>query len=401
LWLPYVTALYIETSGDLSLLDEKVTFRIAPPLAKSEEERYGEYPRSQQAYSVLEHCRRAIEKGSTTGPHGLPLIGTGDWNDGMNRVGENGRGESVWLAWFLCDVLNRFAATCELVGESQTAQRYRARAQEYAAAVERSAWDGAWYRRAYYDSGEPLGSILDTECQIDAIAQSWSVLSGAGDGQRSRKAMRSVLENLVRPEDRLSLLFTPPFDKTPRSPGYIKGYLPGIRENGGQYTHAATWTAWAFTSLGDGKQAGALFDLLNPVHQSDTEAKAAVYRVEPYVICADIYSQPPYVRRGGWTWYTGSAAWMYRLGLEAILGLRKRGSTLHVTPVIPPDWDGFEIRYQFGESTYLIQVSNPEHVSCDVAHVALDGQELKDQSIPLVDDQQEHRVVVRMGKQPE
>ena len=201
----------------------------------------------------MEHCLRAIEKGATTGPHGLPLIGTGDWNDGMNRVGENGQGESVWLAWFLCDVLKRFAVICEQNGDIETAQRYRSRAKEYAAAVEQSAWDGAWYRRAYYDDGAPLGSIQDAECQIDAIAQSWAVLSGAGDPQRSRQAMQSVLERLVRPQDRLSLLFTPPFDKTPRDPGYIKGYLPGTRENGGQYTHAAIWTAWAFASPGGWK----------------------------------------------------------------------------------------------------------------------------------------------------
>ena len=207
-------------------------------------------------FSLMEHCLRAIEKGSTTGPHGLPLIGTGDWNDGMNRVGENGQGESVWLAWFLCDVLNRFAAICEQYGDIETAQRYRSRAKEYAAAVEQSAWDGAWYRRAYYDDGAPLGSIQEAECQIDAIAQSWAVLSGAGDPQRSRQAMQSVLDRLVRPQDRLALLFTPPFDKTPHDPGYIKGYLPGTRENGGQYTHAATWTAWAFARPGRWEASG-------------------------------------------------------------------------------------------------------------------------------------------------
>jgi len=223
------------------------------------------------------------------------------------------------------------------------------------------------------------------------------VLSGAGDAQRSRQAMQSVLDRLIRSQDRLALLFTPPFDKTSRDPGYIKGYLPGTRENGGQYTHAATWTAWAFASLGDGKQAGALFNLLNPIFQSDTEKKALIYRVEPYVICADIYSKAPYVRRGGWTWYTGSAAWMYRLGLEAILGFRKIGDTLHIEPVIPPAWDGFEIRYQFGESVYLIQVHNPEHVTCHVRQMLLDGKSLRDRLIPLVDDKQEHRIVVTLG----
>jgi cyclic beta-1,2-glucan synthetase len=345
----------------------------------------------------MEHCLRAIHKGSTIGPHGLPLIGTGDWNDGLNHVGENGKGESVWLAWFLCDVLKRFAAVCEQVGDVENARRYQARAKDYAAAVEKSAWDGDWYRRATYDSGAPLGSIQDAECQIDAIAQSWAVLSGSGDPQRSRQAMQSVVDRLVHPQDRLVLLFTPPFDKTLRDPGYIKGYLPGIRENGGQYTHAATWTAWAFAALGDGKQAGALYDLLNPIFQSDTEEKAALYRVEPYVVCADIYSSAPYVRRGGWTWYTGSAAWMHRLGLAAILGFKKIGDTLQINPVIPPDWNGFEIRYQFGESVYQIQVDNPEHAACQVRQILLDGQPLNDGRIPLIDDKQEHRVVVTMG----
>ena len=266
------------------------------------------------------------------------------------------------------------------------------------AAVEESAWDGDWYLRATYDDGGTLGSIHDSECQIDSIAQSWAVLSKAGDPARSRRAMQSVLERLVCPQDRLMQLFTPPFDKTTRDPGYIKGYQPGTRENGGQYTHAATWTAWAFTTLSDGKQAGALFDLLNPIFQSDTREKADVYRVEPYVICADIYSQPPFVRRGGWTWYTGSAAWMHRLGLEAILGFKKIGNTLQIDPVIPPDWDGFEIRYRFGESVYLVQIHNPEHVASKVREMQLDEQPLNGGSIPLVDDHQEHRVVVTLGK---
>jgi cyclic beta-1,2-glucan synthetase len=399
LWLPYVTALYIEATGNTSLLDEEIPFLHAPPLAVGEDERYSEYPHTEQSFSLMEHCLRAIEKGATTGPHGLPLIGTGDWNDGLNRVGENGQGESIWLAWFLCDVLKRFAAICEQYGNIETSERYRLWATKYATAVEQFAWDGDWYRRGYYDSGATLGSSQDSEDQIDSIAQSWAVLSGAGDLQRSRQAMQSVMQRLVRPADRLALLFTPPFDKTTRDPGYIQGYLPGTRENGGQYTHAATWTAWAFTSLGDGKQAGALFDLLNPIFQSDSEEKASVYRVEPYVICADIYSRSPYTRRGGWTWYTGSAAWMYRLGLEAILGFQKVGNTLHIHPVIPPAWDGFEIRYQFGESVYLIQVHNPEHITSHVRQMLLDGQQLNDGFIPLVDDKQEHQVVVTMGNE--
>ena len=398
MWLPYVTAQYIEATGDASILGEKVDYLKAPLLTHDEDERYGLYQQAEIAGTLLEHCLRAIEKGTTSGPHGLPLIGTGDWNDGMNRVGDDGRGESVWLAWFQYDVLNRFADICENYESMDTAQRYRSMARKYSDAVERFAWDGAWYKRGYYDEGMPLGSSQGSECQIDAIAQSWSVLSKAGNEERSRQAMQSVLDRLVRPMDRLSLLFTPPFDQTPLDPGYIKGYLPGIRENGGQYTHAATWTAWAFAALGDGKQAGELFNLLNPVFQADTFEKASEYRVEPYVICADIYSSQPYVRRGGWTWYTGSASWMYRLGLEAILGFKKIGATLQINPVIPPEWDGFEIRYLFGQTVYMIEVLNPEHVPNHVLQVTLDGQILLDKVIPLNKDQQEHSVKVIMGK---
>lgn len=397
LWLPYAVALYIEATGDKNLLDESFPFLSAMPLAKGEDERYGEYPQTEQAFSLMEHCRRAIERGATRGLHGLPLIGTGDWNDGFNRVGEKGRGESTWLAWFLCDVLKRFASVCEQYGDSESAKRYRQRAKEYAAAVEESVWDGGWYQRAIYDSGEPLGSIRDQECQIDAIAQSWAVLSGAGNLARSRLSMQSVSERLIRTEDRLALLFTPPFNQTTRDPGYIKGYLPGTRENGGQYTHAAAWTAWAYTAMGDGDQAGKLFDLLNPVFQSDTRERADVYRVEPYVICADIYSRDPYVRRGGWTWYTGSAGWMYRLGLEAILGFKKIGNILRIDPVIPTAWDGFEIRYQFGSSTYLIQVHNPEHVSRNMRKVQMDGKPLENGVILLTDDGHEHHLDAIMG----
>jgi cyclic beta-1,2-glucan synthetase len=397
LWLPYVTAMYIEVTGETGILLENVPFLSAPVLAKGESERYSQYPQTEQAFSLMEHCLRAMKKGATKGPHGLPLFGTGDWNDGLNRVGEKGQGESVWLAWFLCDVLKRFAIICEQNGEIETARHYRTQAKQYAAAVEKTAWDGDWYRRGYYDDGESLGSIDNAECQIDAIAQSWAVLSGAGDTKRSLHAMQSVLERLVIPKDRLALLFTPPFDKSSHDPGYIKGYLPGTRENGGQYSHAAVWSAWAFTSLGDGQQAAALFDLLNPVFQSDTLEKASVYRVEPYVICADIYSKPPYLCRGGWTWYTGSAAWMYRLGLEAILGFKKIGNTLKIEPVIPPTWDGFEIRYRYGESSYLIQVHNPDHVARGVLQIMLDGQLQNESFLTLVNDKQQHKVNVTMG----
>jgi cyclic beta-1,2-glucan synthetase len=397
LWLPYVTAKYVEITGDMSILQEQIPFLEGQPLNQGENERYGEFLQTNDTHPLIEHCHRAIVKGATRGVHGLPLIGSGDWNDGMNRVGEEGKGESIWLAWFLCDVLESFADLCDSLGEYETAINYRARSKEYATAVEQFAWDGDWYRRAYYDDGTPLGSILEPECQIDSIAQSWSVLSGAGNPDRSRQAMQSVLERLIHPQERLSLLFTPPFNNTEHDPGYIKGYLPGIRENGGQYSHAATWTAWAFANLKDGRQAGELFDLLNPINMSDTKEKVSNYRVEPYVICADIYSQPPHRGRGGWTWYTGSAAWMYRLGLEGILGFKKTGNSLRIDPVIPPDWDGFEIRYQFGTASYFIKVINPEHVTHNVKVTKLDGEIIDNNVISLVDDGQEHNVEINMG----
>ncbi len=394
LWLPYVTSHYVTVTGDFGILDENIPFLQGEPLADGEAERYGLYQSGERAFPLYEHCLRAIRKGSTQGVHGLPLIGGGDWNDGMNRVGEKGSGESVWLAWFLVDVLNRFAEICVLRDDQTLADEFRQRARAYSQAVEENGWDGQWYRRGYYDDGTSLGSHENLEGKIDAIAQSWAVISKGGDKERAKTAMNSVLDRLVLPEDRLLLLFTPPFDKTPQEPGYIKGYLPGIRENGAQYTHAATWTAWAFRDLRDGNRTGRLFDLLNPVYQADTAEKAKTYRVEPYVVTADIYSQEPYVRRGGWSWYTGSASWLYRLGVEGMLGFTKIGEKLRIDPVIPETWDSFRLTYRYKNSTYHITVENQDRRQSGVTQVIVDGETMAANEISLRENSGEHTVTV-------
>ena len=397
LWLPFVVAHYVTATGDEALLDEKIAFRQGAPLEPGEDERYDQYALSTETITLYEHCRRAIEKGDTAGAHGLPLMGGGDWNDGMNRVGIAGRGESVWLGWFLSATLTRFANLCERRGDQAQATAYRQRAGELSQALEAHAWDGAWYRRAYYDDGSPLGAAANHECQIDSIAQAWAVLSGAGDPERAAQAMEAVAARLVRPEEQLLLLLTPPFDQTSRDPGYIKGYPPGIRENGAQYTHAALWAVWAFAELGQGERAEALFRLLNPIYHSDTPEKAARYGVEPYVIAADVYSAAAHSGRGGWTWYTGSASWMYRVGLEALLGIRRVGQTLQITPCIPKTWAGYQVTYRVGMTTFLIHVKNPAGVNGGVEQIELDGVVLSGNEIPLCDDGEQHQVEVLLG----
>ncbi|HEX7974300.1 MAG TPA: hypothetical protein VF498_07820, partial [Anaerolineales bacterium] len=384
-------------TGDLSILDEQTPFIKGPPLDPNETDRYGLYPQNPEPESLYEHCRRALEKGATSGPHKLPLMGTGDWNDGMNRVGAEGHGESIWLGWFLIATLENFARVCEQHGKPEQAAAYHERAAAYRQAQEASAWDGAWYLRAFYDDGTPVGSSRNLECQIDSIAQSWAVLSEAGDPQRSLQAMHSVSSRLVRPDPGLLLLLAPPFDKTQRDPGYIKGYLPGTRENGGQYTHAALWSVWAFASLGQGDTAGSLFRMLSPIYHSDTPEKAGRYKVEPYVAAADVYGVSPYTGRGGWTWYTGSSGWMYRLGIEALLGLRRVGGALVIDPCIPQSWPGYDLTYREGETVYHIHVKNPNGVSRGVRQVALDGAVLPDGKTPLAGDGREHEVQVILG----
>jgi len=375
-WLPFVTASYVSATGDTSILDVPVGFLKGDPLRSDEHDRYAEFATSPAVDTLLDHCRRALHRALTKGSHGLPLMGDGDWNDGMNRVGPQGRGESVWLAWFLCATMERFAALCERSGTAsgcEEATSWRARSGSLRAAIEASAWDGAWYVRAFHDDGSRLGSATQRECTIDSIAQSWAVLSAAGEEGRSRRAMHAADERLVRDADRLVLLLDPPFDVTVHDPGYIRAYPPGVRENGGQYTHAATWMGWAYAALGDGGNAARIFRILNPILRAQTPEDSERYRVEPYVLAGDIYGCPPWVGRGGWTWYTGAAAWAYRLGVEAILGLRMEDGRLCVDPCIPPEWKGFEAWVRFGADEIHIIVENPGAVSRGVASITLDG----------------------------
>ena len=397
LWLPYVTAEYLMVTGEAGILAEAMPFLTAEPLREDEEDRYGLFPASTETYPLYEHCLRAIRHASTAGPHGLPLFGAGDWNDGMNRVGAGGRGESVWMGWFLFDILERFTPICRAQGDDQQAKSFQQQAADLRTALQAHAWDGEWYLRGFYDSGHPLGSAQSEECQIDSLAQSWAVLSGAGDPLRNLSAMNSLLERLVQPEGRLVRLFIPAFDQTEHDPGYIKAYPPGVRENGGQYTHAALWAVWAFTQLGEGNTAGRLFHLLNPITHGDTPESAASYRVEPYVIAADVYSEPPHVGRGGWTWYTGSSGWMYRLGVEAILGLRRRGDHLLVDPCIPSAWPRYQLHWQLGDTRYHIRVNNPQAVESGVVSLTLDGRDLPDRIAPLLEDGLEHTLIVNLG----
>ncbi len=396
-WLAFVTCAYVEQSGDLGILDESISYVHGRVLDAHEDEYYAQPDASTAVGSLYEHCVRALDRGLTVGVHGLPLIGSGDWNDGMNRVGHDGRGESVWMAWFLHLTLRRFAAIADARDDGQRAATYRDHAERLRGSAELAGWDGAWYRRAYFDDGSPLGSAENDECRIDAIAQSWSVISGAARPERARQAMDSAERLLVDEHHRLVLLFTPPFDTTRLDPGYVKGYVPGVRENGGQYTHAAAWTVLARAMLGDGDRAMELFSMINPITHTSTERDAALHKVEPYVVAADVYGIAPHAGRGGWTWYTGSAGWMYQVGLHALLGLDVRADRLTVKPCIPARWDGFTIRYRYGTSVIEIRVENPEHVQSGVTSVEIDGVEVADGVILLDPDRSTVVARVVMG----
>jgi len=397
LWLPYVTAEYVRISGDVEILNTEIPFIEDEPLKEYEEDRYCLPRISAESASLYEHCVRALENGLKFGERGLPLMGCGDWNDGMNTVGNHGKGESVWLGWFLCSALQKFIPICRDRGDEDRALRYAEIVEKTTAAVEESGWDGNWYRRAYFDDGTALGSTNNRECKIDSLAQSWAVISGMGNSTRAVKAMDSLEDYLVMREDGLIKLLTPPFDSGDMAPGYIKGYVPGVRENGGQYTHAATWVIIAFAMLGDGDRAWDLFGLINPINHSRTNREYTIYKVEPYVMAADVYGEHPHIGRGGWTWYTGAAGWMYKAGVENILGFQKNGDRLVLKPCIPKRWTSYSIKYKYMQTTYEINIQNPENCSTGVIKTLLDGNELENSEIPLINDLGVHAVEITMG----
>ncbi len=399
LWLPLATCRYVLSTGDLSILDETAPF-LEGRAVSTEDDSYYDLPlRSEESANIYHHCVRALLHGLRFGVHGLPLIGSGDWNDSMNLVGRHGKGESVWLAFFLCHVLREFAKVARLRNDRSFADRCETEAMQLHQRIEQNAWDGKWYRRAYFDDGSPLGSLDNAECQIDSVAQSWAVLSGVGDAARSRLAMNAVNTRLVRRDHALIQLLDPPFDTSDLEPGYIRGYVPGVRENGGQYTHGAIWAAMAFAALGDGTRAWELTAMINPLNHARTPAGVAIYKVEPYVMAADVYALAPHTGRGGWTWYTGSAGWMYRLVVESLLGLTLEGDRLCFAPCLPPEWNEFALRYRYRETYYDILVrrvigSNDDDL--DAAGVSVDGVLQEGAVVVLVDDQREHRVEVHV-----
>ncbi len=408
IWLAYTAAHYVAVTGDHAVLDERVPYIDGQALRHEETDAFFQPTIADQSATLYEHCAYALDCSLANGEHGLPLIGTGDWNDGMNRVGQLGRGESVWLGWFLYATLKEFVPLATGRADSTRGALWLAHMHALQASLERDGWDGNWYRRGYYDDGTALGSAANEECRIDSIAQSWSVISGAGCAPRPPLAMDAVDRELITRDSRLALLFKPPFDHTTRDPGYVKSYPPGIRENGGQYTHAAVWSVIAYTQLGQSQRAAELFAMLNPINHAATAPAIERYKVEPYVVAADIYSVAPHAGRGGWTWYTGSAAWLYRAGLESILGFMLRGNKLTMDPVIPDRWGGFEIILRYRSARYRIEVNHVPHPDANpgtpgpAAVIELDGRRLpqSEPAITLIDDGKDHLVRITRARGP-
>lgn len=393
LWLPYVTSRYVIQTGDTGVLEEQVHFLEGSQVRPGEESLYDLPVRSEESATLYQHCIRAILRALNFGKHGLPLIGTGDWNDGMNMVGHEGKGESVWLGFFLYEVLMEFTRIARIQNDSLFIDRCEKEAGMLRINIEKNCWDGEWYKRAWFDNGQPLGSSINPECKIDSIAQSWSILSGAGDPERSRQAMEAVNSKLVRRNFSLIQLLDPPFDKSEMNPGYIKGYVPGVRENGGQYTHAAIWTIMALARIGKKELAWELLKMINPVNHSSSKEETEIYKVEPYVVAADVYAVSPHTGRGGWTWYTGSAGWMYRLITESLLGLRLEVNRLYLEPKLPETWEKYILHYRFRETMYHITVIQTDDTD-EKNYIKLDGILVEDDAITLEDDGKEHAAIL-------
>jgi cyclic beta-1,2-glucan synthetase len=395
LWLPVALCRYVQMTGDTGVLDEQIPFLSSRALHDHEEANYDLPVISDDMGTVYEHALRAIDNGLRFGAHGLPLMGCGDWNDGMNLVGQNGQGESVWLAFFQFDVLTEFAKLAHQQDDAATGDRLVVEAGRLRGHIEHNAWDGEWYRRAYFDDGTPLGSSENTECQIDSISQSWSILSGAGTRERSLQAMASVDRRLVRPDAKLIQLLDPPFDQSDLNPGYIKGYVPGVRENGGQYTHSAIWAVMAFAATGNIDRAWELFNMINAVNHGSTPQDISTYRVEPYVVAADVYGVAPHIGRGGWTWYTGSSGWMYRLITESLLGLQLDIDKLRFTPRPPKAWPSYKIHYRFHETNYHITIKKGGE-GTKIQSLSVDGTEQPEHFVQLIDDHVNHEVQIQL-----